>query len=183
MPKIISPYKSKPRRSLRRVVLLFAVAYLIFRIFTFLALQTGIVDTLGITSPFAKPLECVNFDHGDPTSTNTSIDSIFNCDSPSGKCKWYHPAKFFHPVCGVGSKYAYLLDDVEAMRLNTTLWHEMPPIIVEWVSLSPEKRPMRRRKQLKQLERKRDTISQRQQQRHIFSRHNISMVGLHSFDL
>ena len=67
---------------------------------------------------------CVGPISSPPEST---VDSIFNCGSPSGLCHYYYPAKFFSS-CGVGQKYEQYVIDVESKRLNLTLWNNMPSI-------------------------------------------------------
>jgi len=180
MPQIVSPYKSKRRRRFPRLLLSVIGAYLIFRSISYLKPSLSFIKRATNIDTSIIPFNCRFFDHGDITSPSPNITSIFNCNSPSGRCKWYHPAKFFHPVCGVGSEYAYLLHDVEAMRLNSTLWHQMPPIIIEWVSLHGGLSSRQSKEQKKkQKQRPSQNKLDNQQQRHIFPRHNISMVHVH----
>lgn len=104
--------------------------------------------------------ECVGFDAGDISPT-VNVTSIFNCGSTKGMCRWYYPARFFHKECGVGRKYSHLLDMMEEMRLNKTLWAKMPLIILPTASMHPE---------MKKGHRHDDDP---------FPRHNLSMTHIH----
>lgn len=68
----------------------------------------------------------------------TMEDSIFNCHSPHGKCIYFRPQQFFDTLCGAGSKYSYLLDEMNSMRKENRLWPMQPPIPVCYLSLTKD---------------------------------------------
>ena len=82
--------------------------------------------------------DCNSFDHGDISSTNPDLQSIFNCNSDHGKCKWHFPAKFFDVKCGVGREYVNDKEIIRRMHENRTLWLDGPPIVIPWASITPE---------------------------------------------
>lgn len=80
----------------------------------------------------------------------TMEKSIFNCHSPFGKCVYFRPQHFFDTKCGIGSnpkcgigcdigsKYSYLLDEMNMMRKDNILWPMQPPIPVCYLSLTTD---------------------------------------------
>ncbi len=81
-------------------------------------------------------VSCSAFDHGD-TSPTPGIQSMFNCNSEEGTCKWHYPAKFFDGTCGIGKDYVGEIKTLKEMHENRTLWLDGPPIVIPWVSLNP----------------------------------------------
>jgi hypothetical protein len=81
-------------------------------------------------------IDCHNFDHGD-TSPTPGVESIFNCNSEHGKCKWHYPAKFFDETCGVGKNFVDHIRTLKELHKNRTLWLSGPPIVLPWVSMTP----------------------------------------------
>lgn len=107
-------------------------------------------------------ISCVGFDHGD-TSPISEVNSIFNCGSDSGTCKWYFPARFLDPFCGVGKKYNLWIEQVEKRRRAGTLWKNNPPIPIPHVSLNPNV----------------DSPHPNDEDPFVFPTHNLSMIHVH----
>lgn len=68
----------------------------------------------------------------------TMEDSIFNCHSHNGKCKYFRPSHFFHHKCGLGYKYFHLLQEMDSLREKKLLWPMQPPIPLCYLSLTPD---------------------------------------------
>lgn len=86
--------------------------------------------------------DCLQFDHGNISHHHLpNVTSVFNCNSSSGKCKWFYPAKFFDVSCGIGKKHSSVLEYMERQRINKSLWVNSPPIILQRVSLHPGIKP------------------------------------------
>jgi len=63
-----------------------------------------------------------------PSRHTSTVQSLFNCDLPSATCQYYFPANFFDKGCGIGRNFAHYVTDAEAMRVNDTLWNNMPSV-------------------------------------------------------
>ena len=63
-----------------------------------------------------------------PGRSTSTIQSMFNCDLPHATCRYYFPANFFDEGCGIGGAFAYHITDAESMRVNETLWNNMPSV-------------------------------------------------------
>jgi len=93
----------------------------------------------------------------DKTPNDSYIQTIFNCHSTYGKCKYHRPAHFFHS-CGIGHSFAPILNEMEEERTTGRLWRDMPPISVPYVQLQSN--------------------MQMKSGRH-FETHNLSMIHVH----
>jgi len=80
---------------------------------------------------------CESFVYGDITP-QPNVTSIFNCGSNDGKCKWFYPAKFLDGDCGLGREFNHNLQHMDDLRQKGELWKRGPPIVLPWVSLTPE---------------------------------------------
>lgn len=102
---------------------------------------------------------CATFDHGDTTPV-AGLDSVFNCNSEYGKCKWYFPARFFDKSCGIGRDYTGHIDILKDLHQKRLLWLDGPPIVLPWASITPD-------------------VIAHQFRKEPFPTHNISMTHVH----
>ena len=91
--------------------------------------ETGTVETKART-------DCKSFEHGD-TSPTEDVESIFNCNSEYGNCKWHYPAKFFDAECGIGKDYVDQVEVLKKLHAERQLWLNGPPIVIPWASITP----------------------------------------------
>ena len=70
----------------------------------------------------------------DRISSDPSRDSIFNCHSSHGKCKYFRPSHFFSS-CGKGKEMKKSLEQMKHMHRDGSLWSGMPPIIMPYLRL------------------------------------------------
>lgn len=82
--------------------------------------------------------DCENFDHGDQTPAS-NVTSIFNCGSKESSCRYFYPAKFFDPKCGLGREYAEQVAYMNNLFEAKELWLSGPPIVLPWVSIDPDR--------------------------------------------
>jgi len=112
------------------------------RKFPFLSVVLSItLGTAYIVLANDKDPICHNFDHGDVFPIVPNLTSVFNCNSPSGKCEWFYPAKFFNTTCGIGKDYSGAIEYMEQGRNNRTLWLGGPPIVLPYAHLHPDIKP------------------------------------------
>mmetsp|Transcript_16286 Transcript_16286/g.18559 ORF Transcript_16286/g.18559 Transcript_16286/m.18559 type:complete len:478 (+) Transcript_16286:124-1557(+) len=105
---------------------------------------------------------CENFDHGDtsPSTDPKIIDSLFNCNSEKGTCKWHFPARFFDKVCGIGKDFYEEIENIKKLHAARELWLNGPPIVIPRASITPKVNKGKFRKEP-------------------FPTHNISMTHVH----
>lgn len=158
--KRVHDYSADRKKLIRIILLLFAII-LVFTInhkinsfddITSIAtsITSPLIENLGSNSKNASDNcsraiptsdECLRFDHGD-ISPFPNLTSVFNCNSPSGKCKWFHPAKFFNDTCGIGKKFSSTMCYMEQLRRTRELWVGAPPFVIQCASIHPGIKPI-----------------------------------------
>ena len=63
-----------------------------------------------------------------PYEAPLRIESLFNCDHPLSECRYFYPANFFDPDCGLGRSYSYLVTDTEERLQRRDLWRSGPHV-------------------------------------------------------
>ncbi|KAL7572008.1 hypothetical protein ACA910_001663 [Epithemia clementina (nom. ined.)] len=79
------------------------------------------------------PQEDAKYDQRHSSKSYTApvdVPSIFNCQHPTsgGQCRYFFPANFFDPKCGLGRDYAYMVTETEDRLRKRRLWKEGPRV-------------------------------------------------------